>query len=176
MSDEDFAFPRRKARLDGGHQRSLDLVRVPSHGHDCLALQPLLLELARGQIAQRRVDPLADYKRRPGIGQLRWASPKSWYSDKSTSSSLIIRIRRSAKPFSSGLPTAAMLIGTPRPDSRSVYAVAAYCAPPGRSGGPRGGGPAHRPLQGRQGEPLVQAATQLPAPNAAGEHVHHTAR
>ena len=32
--------------------------------------------------------------------------------------------------------------------------------------------PPHRPPQGRQGEPLVEAAPQLPAPDAAGEHVH----
>ena len=31
--------------------------------------------------------------------------------------------------------------------------------------------PPHRPPQGRQGEPLVEAAAQLPAPDAAGEHV-----
>jgi hypothetical protein len=32
-------------------------------------------------------------------------------------------------------------------------------------------GPA-APPQGRQGEPLVEAAPQFPAPNPAGEHVH----
>src|SRR5262249_1167909 len=36
----------------------------------------------------------------------------------------------------------------------------------------RSAAPAHRPLQGRQSESLVEAATQLPAPNAAGGHVH----
>jgi hypothetical protein len=35
------------------------------------------------------------------------------------------RIRRSENPFSSDLPTAAMLIATPRPASGSIYAVAA---------------------------------------------------
>jgi hypothetical protein len=30
----------------------------------------------------------------------------------------------------------------------------------------------HRPPQRRQGEPLVEVSAQLPAPDAAGEHVH----
>jgi hypothetical protein len=42
------------------------------------------------------------------------ASAKSTYSDRSTSSSLMVRISRSANPFSRGSPTAAMLRVTPR--------------------------------------------------------------
>jgi hypothetical protein len=38
-------------------------------------------------------------------------------------------VQDESEAFSSGLPTAAMLIATPRPASRSVYAVAAYCTP-----------------------------------------------
>ena len=48
------------------------------------------------------------------------ASPKSSYSVRSTSSSLIVRISRSAYPFSLGSPTAAMLIDAPAPINSST--------------------------------------------------------
>ena len=37
---------------------------------------------------------------------------------------------------------------------------------------PGAAAPPHRPPQGRQGEPLVEAAPQFPAPYAAAENVH----
>jgi hypothetical protein len=65
-----------------------------------------------------------------------------------------------------------MLMATPRLASGSVYAVAAYWT---HLVGMMDLGlvpPAHRLPRGRLGEPLIEAAAQLPAPDTACEHVH----
>ena len=50
-------------------------------------------------------------------------------SYRSISSTRIVRGRRAAFPYTSGLPTLARLSAAPRPTSRSVYVVAAYRSP-----------------------------------------------
>src|SRR5437899_2833683 len=83
----------------------------------------------------------------------------------------MVRISRSAYPFSRGSPTAAILINELTWVNRSMYSVAAYCTPLVGVVDLRPT-PPQSPTQRPEGQPLIQRPAHLPPADAASEHVH----